>query len=1136
MKTNKQFIALTSLSLLAMAAQSVWALKIDIPKELEAEVEAQKAAEKEALSAEIESIYEGKVVLRDGEKMNFVSESGESIVAEDAPVEPEVSEPEYVEFGAMGVAEEAELAADEGRIKGQVFDKDTGEGLRGVAIVLEGTDLVTVTGTDGRYRLDMVPSGIYDLTFIKTDYIEATITEASVVGGEITNLDFAMPPRPAEMSDEAYELTGFTVSAEEVVSQNVALLALRQSSAASIDALSAQDMSKFAASDAAEALTKVTGATVSDGKYAVIRGLNDRFNTTLINGVRLPSPDPDRNAVPLDLFPSGMIDSLVVRKTFTADQPGDSTGGSLDLVTKSFPEEFTLKFGVSVGWQDGLYGNDMLKDPERSSHDFYVRGTDTRGFGSDGSQSYEPSNVIALAKDVNNDGNGEIVGYISADDPRVQYASVSRDSVPTSAPQFEPERSKSKGDLDTSFQVGDSLEVFGGESVFGYLFGFQQKHKERATSITKTEAEFDGNALDSDRIVHEEVGRVKDQYSTLLALGLDNLEGQKLFYNFIYLKVGESDAKFAEVDDPVTSYNSEISYKERFMRSHQFGGEHLVLEDVFDERAPTFNWALLLTDMGQVEPDTRAVKGYGVSTGGSGNGRPSNTDPIDSQEGIPPIRFDRTTRQDSDAYVADLEIPFAEKFKLTVGGSYEKYQRDFTQLEWTRTSAPYEAGLDGVAFPTLDYVVTRTTPSTSPNVVSIDNGDGTYDWYRSRVDVPFAINEDADSSFGYSTPFGFEAFGESKTEAAFVSTDWDIFDWLRVNGGMRFESNQLSYQDDGNAGIQSAQWLFVINEKPIDEDSQLPFVSFIVEPHEDWTVRLSWSETIAKPSFREIAPFPSLNVSDDILEIGNPGEIVTLGVPGTLLGEYSGLSLAEVENYDARLEWSQGNLLLAGTYFYKKISDPIESVSISPPTNIGRSDIVTYINNENEADLQGVELEAQLSFADISSLPSFLQYFTVGANYTYIDASVDRSQLELDSFGVGALAAIVSEDRPLFDQPEYLANAFVSVDVPAVSGKLTVSGSWVGETLNLVGTADTHPDVYFDEFLTVNVVWQQQLNDVWSLKLSAKNINSPERESFYDKDFNSALNGLNPTFGLDSTTKQKYEIKPTYSISLTAQF
>jgi outer membrane receptor for Fe3+-dicitrate len=136
------------------------------------------------------------------------------------------------------------------------------------------------------------------------------------------------------------------------------LLAERAKAAASVEAFGSEQISRSGVSDAGAVVTKIAGAMIAEGKFAVIRGLSERYVSTTLNGANLPSADPYRQSAPLDLFPAQVIDRVVVTKTYTPDQPGTSTGGGIDVVTKSFPERQFLTVSVGGEYNTQSTGNE----------------------------------------------------------------------------------------------------------------------------------------------------------------------------------------------------------------------------------------------------------------------------------------------------------------------------------------------------------------------------------------------------------------------------------------------------------------------------------------------------------------------------------------------------------------------------------------------------------------------------------------------------------------------------------------------------------------------------------------------------------------------------------------------------------
>ncbi|MEM8867403.1 MAG: carboxypeptidase regulatory-like domain-containing protein, partial [Verrucomicrobiota bacterium] len=595
-----------------------------------------------------------------------------------------------------------DLADGAGRIAGKVFDEDTGSPVRGVAILIEGTTTATITDSEGRYRLNNIPEGSYSLSFVKTGYIEATITDTGVVDGELTKLDFALPPRPAEMSDEVYELQDFTVTAQQVASQNVALLALRQQSIASIDALSSEDFAKFAASDVAEAVSKISGASLSDGKYVVIRGLNDRYNTTLINGVRLPSPDPDRKAVALDIFPTSLFEAVVARKTYTSDMPGESSGGSIEMRTKSVPEEPFVKFSFSAGGQETSSNTDTFyEDPEQISlGDWLEGGNDNRGY------SFVP-------------GTSEFVNDYPTNVGGVSF------------PRMTPEVGKLSpfGDRSYSLSLGGSTQI--NETLtIGGIFGARVSEKRRSSykelykiGFEEGRAVLDQSALEADG---NGVFKSEEEYgfSMLAGLGLKISDHSSIDYAYLRtesltstveqtkyqvfeqsspeIPAGVLEEGVALEDDTFYGYlDTEIGSEERLLEAHQFSGEH-AFDLLFDDWS--FSWYFTKAKMEQSEPDQRAIAEYLF-----------DYDTFVTTPGLPPIsRYQRDTEQDSRMYGLrlgqEIELVDGVTLEFDLGYDNEGSERSFQQLD---TVIALFDEIDDVTYAPMPF----------PNVLGVDDAD-----------------------------------------------------------------------------------------------------------------------------------------------------------------------------------------------------------------------------------------------------------------------------------------------------------------------------------------------------------------------------------------------------------------------------
>ncbi|HEY5927186.1 MAG TPA: TonB-dependent receptor [Kofleriaceae bacterium] len=227
-------------------------------------------------------------------------------------------------------------------VTGSVTDQRTGEGLPAAYIQIKGGEAQTVaTELDGTFSLAL-PPGTYKLTFSTPEFDEQTKT-ITVKAGKVVELVITLAPTMVAGKAETIEVYDTIDTRKES-----ATLAVRRAAPTVSDALSSQEISRTPDSNAGDAMKRVVAVTVSDGKYVALRGLEGRYVTTLLNGVLLPSPEPDRNAIPLDLFPTSLLSTMTVYKSYSAELPGQFGGGALSIDTSSFPSKFELKLGIST--------------------------------------------------------------------------------------------------------------------------------------------------------------------------------------------------------------------------------------------------------------------------------------------------------------------------------------------------------------------------------------------------------------------------------------------------------------------------------------------------------------------------------------------------------------------------------------------------------------------------------------------------------------------------------------------------------------------------------------------------------------------------------------------------------------------
>ena len=250
----------------------------------------------------------------------------------------------------------AQTPTSTGTLVGVVVDGDLGETLIGASVAVEGTALGAVTDLDGRFEIRGVPAGTHTLVVSYIGYTTKRVTGVALAAGQTRTVDVTLG------ADEV-GLDEFVVETRAVENTEAALLASRQRSLAVSDAISSEAIGRSGAANVADAMQRVTGASIVDGRYVVVRGLGDRYVSTQLNGAELPSADPNRRSFQMDLIPSNLLDNVVTSKTFTPDKPGSFSGGAVDVTTKDYPERRFLTVSLSGAYDSQATGASILAQP-----------------------------------------------------------------------------------------------------------------------------------------------------------------------------------------------------------------------------------------------------------------------------------------------------------------------------------------------------------------------------------------------------------------------------------------------------------------------------------------------------------------------------------------------------------------------------------------------------------------------------------------------------------------------------------------------------------------------------------------------------------------------------------------------------
>lgn len=881
-------------------------------------------------------------------------------------------------------------AQDSGAASGVVVNAFDGAPLSGATVTVRGTTLATQTDSTGRFELKGLPPGDQVLRFSKSGFAAAVVTDVRVVPGQTTTVSGNLRP-------EFYEMEEYEVTAEEFVQQTEQIMIERRESSGMLDAMGSEQFSKLGAGDAAEALSKVSGASIADGKFAVIRGLADRYTTTTLNGNDLPSADPDRKAAQLDLLPTQIIERMDVAKTFSPDMSGGFAGGAINIITKSYPEKAMVSFSLGTAYNTQASLNQDFLVSDQSKTDW-------------------------LAMD---DGKRAMPAVARASSPRQGGVPIQNEAAVErsfGSSQMSPVNDKSPLNTSLSLAFGDSMQA--GDFRFGYLgsLGYKNEYKFYDGGIVRKydsgTAQVQGKA--DTRAV------IEYNWAASASLGLSFTENHAIKFNYLYVRAAEDEARRLRGFDEETQEGtyleqSVLHWTERSLSYYQLAGEHHFPE--LNELQ--FDWAGSVATATQDEPDYRIFQFIADPANGI-------YQPFGRAEPAYPTRYWRELEEKNQNWRGDLTMPvpsYNEKDNsVKTGAAISESQRDYYQRGWTMYPRNFFA----------NSFVTSGDPQD----------------YLDPANYPYVEYQNFPANVTYQ--------GEQSITATYLMGDWAALEWLRLTGGARFESTDLSL-----TGFDQTRNV-PLTPGGIQQDDILPSLAATVALNQEETVQLrgAWSQTVVRPAYREIAPVAIYDIAQARQYLGNPN-----------------LVIADSQNYDLRLEWfPRGGEILSVSVFRKDITAPIEQSALD-----NNNDKITYLNYD-EAEVMGVEFEAR---GRLDRLWAPLGEFTLGCNYAYIESEVPLTKNQLDNRSL--LYGETATSRPLYDQPEYVLNADLTWDHAATGTTFTISGGVVGRRLVVVGLA--RPDEYEEPAPQLDIFVSQKLGKNWKLKFSAKNLLDPEFET-----------------------------------------
>jgi outer membrane receptor protein involved in Fe transport len=708
-----------------------------------------------------------------------------------------------------GAAASAPAAATDagppGTLTGRIVSSENGAPIANARIFVSGTPLDLRTDADGRFQAS-VPPGAYAISVIAADYAAQTIEGIAVVSEQATTRD-------VELTPAGLELPEFVVLEPYVQGSLASFVEEKRESFAVAEVLGIEQISRAGDSDVAGALRRVTGLTLVDGKYVYVRGLGERYSSVLLNGAPVPSPDPSRRVVPLDLFPVEILSGIVIQKSLSAEMPGEFGGGTIQLRTKSIPDDFFFKIQVGQGWADGTTFEDGLR---------YRGGTqDWTGF--DQTRGIPDSILEGTAR------FGRIIGQTPFTEGLTpdELQTIGRD-LASQGYDVTPQELGSNGSF--TLGIGDSFEI-GDEWRLGYVHStrYSQGWDTTDNDIRRKFAFVgEGEPLSPIQdIVRNKTERSVD-LSGFLALGAEYGDDHKLTSTTTLIRQTIDTAQIDEGLDVTESISRFflLEWEESALIAQQFNGEHLF--PALMDLGIDWNWTKARAT--RASPNTREYRYVQLAPD-----QPFSFSPTSDSNST---SFGELT-DESTSYSLNgkLPIPIGDSHVLTVLAGA-------TQLERDRDSEIRRYSFSGVL------------PAGTPQSFRFQNLDRIFSPENIRPGF-FVLQENTRNTDAY--------FAEQEIDAVYLTLDWLWTDAFRVTVGARDESN---YQNVVTFNLINPEQ--IVSEAAIDTSDVLPSVGFTWFINDDSQFRFVYAETVSRPDFRELSPAPFIDPLIDTQSVGNP--------------------------------------------------------------------------------------------------------------------------------------------------------------------------------------------------------------------------------------------------------------------------
>lgn len=862
----------------------------------------------------------------------------------------------------------------------------SGQAISEATLLFSGVDQVFKTDANGNITTE-IPEGAYSASVFHPDFQTETLGDIKIGGSEKAN--FAVSLKTAQN-----QLEEVVVLAPKIKGSLSALVEVRKQSSAVTDVLGSEQMARAGDGDAASSLRRVTGLTLVGGKYVYVRGLGERYSGVQMNSFSLPSPEPTRRVVPLDLFPTSIMESIIVQKSYSPDLPGEFGGGIIQLKTRSLPEKFFVRAQLSTAFENA--GNHL-------NH----AGGSTDWLGIDDGTREMPTaikNVIDQGKkfSVNTPGFSEGVSQQELD---AMGRSLSNSYV------LDRSEAASMPGISVAAGSGWKLPSVKLGTAGSFLYG------QSTDSVERVSRSFIVNGpgfLGKESETRSESAEVETRLAGSFDVGAQIAKNHNLNVSTFLLRNTTKLSQFGTTiqGSNLPSDTLTMDFTERQLWTRTVRGDHDL------KRVTGFpvlvDWRTGWADASRYSPDRRELV-YNVDG--------ANQNLLDGSSGNRRSYGDLTDKTEERAI--NFAIPISNstreiaRFKVGALQFEKKRNSEMTRLYFeNQTGQP---------------IADATTGFAQGN---IKNGGV----------VLKNLSADPSQADNYT--------GDQTIDAQFAMVEVSPWEQISLQAGLRWETSDQLVSTFNYTTPSTPSSVSTINMR-----DTLPSYGVVWKPNDKIRSRIAYSETLARPDFREMSPVGFTDDETGYTVVGNAF------LKGTV-----------IKNIDHRWEYyfTTDEYASIGV-FYKKFQDPIEAIFKG-----GANRIQTFANAKSATNV-GIELEGRMG---LRHMARSLRRWTVLSNVSFIDSEIELGTQDVQT----------SATRPLQGQSPYVLNMQLQYDHPTFGFSSTLLYNIIGKRITEVGVNDS-PDIFEQPAGQLDFVATQILKKNWTVSLRARNLLNPEVES-----------------------------------------